>query len=165
MSVLAGQTPLPSIKDVRDLLHAMLGRDVDVTGTIDALTPATPGGVVVGVYTTEGLRTAALIALDVPLAARAGAALALLPSRTAEAAIGHQYLPEQLMENVAEILNVMASLLNADDAPHVRLHRVHGPTELLPADVATWLRSYGPRVDAGVSIRGYGDGGVGVVVP
>jgi hypothetical protein len=158
-------TPLPGTKDIRDLLRGMLGRDVEITGSIDALTPATPGGVVVGVYTKSGLRIAALVALDLPLAARAAAALALLPSRNAEAAIANQYLPETLMENVGEILNVMASLLNADGAPHVRLNRVHGPTELLPADVATILRGYGPRIDAGVQIRGYGDGGVGVVVP
>ncbi|WP_127126416.1 hypothetical protein [Georgenia sp. SYP-B2076] len=158
------ETPLPSTKALVEMLHGMLGRDVAATGSIDPLTPATPGGVVVGVYTSTGLRTAALVALDMPLAARAAAALALMPPRTAEAAIENQYLSEPLTENVAEILNVTASLLNADDAPHVRLFRVHGPQELLPADVAGWLRGYGSRVDTGVTIRGYGDGGISVVV-
>lgn len=157
-------TPLPSTKALRDVLRGMLGRDVEVTGSIDPITAATLGGVVVGVYTTTGLRTAALVAMDLPLAARAAAALALMPPRTAEAAIENQYLPAALTENVAEILNVTASLLNADDAPHVRLYRVHGPQELLPADVAGWLRGYGLRVDTGVTIRGYGDGGISVVV-
>ncbi|MPV38077.1 hypothetical protein GB881_13660 [Georgenia subflava] len=142
----------------------MLGRDITVAEPPDPVTAATPGGVVVGVYVREGLRTAALVALDLPLAARAGAALALLPPRVADRAVEAQHLDDALAENVSEVLNVISSLLNTDDAPHVRLYRVHGPAGLLPADVAGWLRGYGRRTDVAFDIRGYGEGAVSVVV-
>ncbi|MHB1065656.1 MAG: hypothetical protein ACYC1Z_14410 [Georgenia sp.] len=162
---MSGVTPLPHAKDVRDLLEMMLGRDVELTVGGDAVNPASPMGFVVGVYVTEMLKTAALVALDVDAAARTGAALALIPPRAAEDAVQDGRLSESLLENVSEILNVTASLFNVDGAPHLKLYSVHdSAVGLLPADIANWLRSYGPRLDATVSVKGYGDGQVSLVV-
>lgn len=162
---MSGVTPLPHAKDVRELYEMMLGRDVDLTLGGEPVTPASPTGFVVGVYVTEMLKTAALVALDVEGAARAGAALGLVPSGVAEESIGYQRLEENLLENVSELLNVTASLFNVGGAPHLKLYSVHDTADgLLPADVANWLRGYGPRLDARLSIKGYGEGTISLVV-
>jgi hypothetical protein len=157
-------SPLPSAKDVRDVLEGLTGRDVDLVVGGDPVTPATTGAVV-GVYVTESLGMEALIAMDLPLAARVGAALALVPPGGANLAIEDGHLPATLLDNTAEVLNVMASLFNVGDAPHLRLYRTHDTaTALLPADVATHLRGYGPRLDATATVKGYGAGQLSVVV-
>ena len=107
----------------------------------------------------------AVIALDKPLAATLGAAIALIPPATAEEAVGAGPLPQNLLENTSEVLNVMSSLFNAEGAPHLRLETVYDSGAApLPADVAHWLRSYGPRLDLAVDVRGYGTGLLGVLL-
>jgi hypothetical protein len=158
-------TPLPALMEVRDLLAMLVGRDCEVSLADESVTPATEPGVVVGVYVTEFLRGEALVALDTVLAACLGGAIALIPAPTALASVGPGPLEETLLENASEVLNVTASLFNVGDAPHLRLESIHdsgsGP---LPADIATWLRSYGPRLDVAVGVHGYGRGLLSVVL-
>ncbi|WP_454083774.1 hypothetical protein [Georgenia sp. Marseille-Q6866] len=160
---MSATTPLPPLKELRDLFTMLVGRDCEIAVADESVTPATEPGVVVGVYVTEFLRGEALVAVDTHLAAALGGAIALIPPRAAQASLGP--LPETLLENVTEVLNVTSALFNVGNAPHLRLESVHdsgaGP---LPADVATWLRSYGPRLDTTVDVQGYGSGLLSVVL-
>ncbi len=158
-------TPIPPLKEVRDLLTMLVGRDCEVSVADESVTPATEPGVVVGVYVTQFLRGEALVALDTTLAAALGGAIALIPARTALAAVGPGPLPEHLLENTSEVLNVLSSLFNVGNAPHQRLDTVHDSgTGPLPADVAGWLRSYGPRLDVAVDVQGYATGLLSIVL-
>ncbi len=158
-------TPLPTLKDVRDVLALTMGRDCEVTLAEESVSPATQPGVVVGVYVSQFLRAEAVIAFDKYLAATLGAAIALIPPATAARGAGAGPLPENLLENTSEVLNVMSSLFNVEDAPHLRLEQVYdsgdGP---LPGDVLTRLRSYGPRLDLDVEVQGYSGGLMGIVL-
>ena len=79
-------TELPSSKEIRDLIMGVVGRDVDFTIEGEALTPNNCyGGIIVGEYFNDVLGSLALIAMDLPLAAYVGAALALIPPGGAEA--------------------------------------------------------------------------------
>ncbi len=156
-------TPLPAAMELRDLLSGMLGRDVEIAVGGDPVTAATRP--VVGVYVTELGDANALVAVDLTLAARLGAAIALIPPGGADAAIEDGVLPEALLENTSEVLNVTASLFNADGAPHLKLDGVHDAARhLLPEALTSWLRSYGPRLDVTVTIKGYGAGQLSVLV-
>ncbi len=158
-------TPLPPLKELRDLLTMLVGRDCEVALAEESVTPATEPGVVVGVYVTQFLRGHALMALDTTLAASLGGAIALIPAQTALASVGPGPLPESLLENVSEVLNVASSLFNVGDAPHLRLDSVHDSGSApLPGDIASWLRSYGPRLDVQVDVSGYGTGLMSVVL-
>lgn len=160
---MSATTPLPPLKELRDLLTMLVGRDCEIALADDSVSPATEPAVVVGVYVTQFLRGEALVAMDTHLAASLGGAIALLPPARSRASVGP--LDETLLENVSEVLNVTSALFNVGDAPHLKLESVHdsgaGP---LPADVATWLRSYGPRLDTTVDVRGYGSGLLSVVL-
>ena len=152
------RTPLPTAVEVRDLIEGMLGRDVGVTTGGAMVNPEADDGALVGIFVDRNLKLAAIVAFDLPLAAYAGAAIALVPPSGAEFAIEEGALPAALFDNGAEILNVAASLFNFEHAPHLKLDRCYAPGDPLPADVAKWVLAYVRRLDLGVSINGYGAG-------
>jgi len=158
------QSPLPSAKDVRDLLEGLLGREVQVRTGAAQVDPASDAGALVGVYVDRMLRLRALCLLDVPAAARVGAAIGLVPSAVADDSALGDFLDPALEENAREVLNVVASLFNAPDAPHVRLDTVVSPRDPLPHDVQPWVRAYVPRNDLVVDVSGYGPGRLSVLV-
>ncbi len=154
---------LPVTKEVRDLLTELLDRPVQLSpSTPLAPTPKSP--CTVAVYVDDLLRVTALIAADLPLSAYAGAAIGLVPVGGAEAAIEEGTLTDTLRENLYEVLNIAASLFNADGATHVRLYDVHHVGNPLPADVMGRALTLGRREDVTVEVGGYGTGRLSVVM-
>ena len=157
------ETVLPSAKAVRDMLGELLDRDVDLS----VGPPVVPSRVVraaVGVYVDDRLGLRALAVADLSLAARAGACIGLVPRGGAEAAIEDGFLPPNLQENFAEIVNILSALFNLPGHPHVRLDSLVGPAEELPGDVALLTSAYVNRLDLAVSIAGYGSGALSFVL-
>lgn len=148
---------VPPAVAVRNLLEDLLGREVTVS-------PGEPAGskdlpqATIGAFIDDGQRLVAAMALDLPLAAYAGAALGLLPAGAAEAAIEDGQLAPMLVENVGELFNVLTSLLNREGAPHVRLYQVVPPGQQVAGDVAAHLLALGRRLDLHVDINRYGGG-------
>ncbi|MCL3860896.1 hypothetical protein [Actinotalea sp. K2] len=157
-------TPLPAALEVRELIEGLLGRDVGGTVGTGAVDPAQHPGAVVGVYVDNLLKLKALVVLDMPLAAHVGAAIALIPATGSRAAVEDGLLTPALYDNTAEVLNVAASLFNADGAPHLRLYEAYAPREALPPDVAKWVLAYVQRLDLELEISGYGSGRASVLV-
>ncbi|WP_127131017.1 hypothetical protein [Georgenia sp. SYP-B2076] len=125
----------------------------------------TAGSTVIGVYTDDEYRTAAIVAMEAPLAARIAAAFALIAPRRIEERIAGGALWVDQFEDVSEVLNILAAMLNADGAPHVRLSTVYDALRTFPPmDVVAWLSSYLPRVDVDVTVKGYGSGTMTVIV-
>ena len=151
-------TPLPSAQAVRELVEGLLGRAVESHSAHQGVDLARNRENLVGTYVTDEGHAAALIMVDLAAAARLGAALGLAPRTAADAAIKGGLLPVQLGENVAEVLNVAASLFNADGAPHLRLASVYGGDVPAPAEVAAWAKSFVPRLDLELDVAGYGTG-------
>ena len=159
---MSADTPLPTAKDVRELVEMLVGREVTVETGGAMVDPAARA--LVGVYVDRGMRLVAVVLLDVPLAAYVGAALGLVPARLAAEAAELGELPPALAENAGEVLNVTASLFNAEGAPHVRLDRVYQPGEPVPGDVAPWVLAYVRRTDLTMSVAGYGEGAFSLLV-
>ncbi|MFI2753236.1 hypothetical protein ACGIF2_07355 [Cellulomonas sp. P22] len=157
-------TPLPAAMDVRDVLAGLIGRDVQVVTGGSMVDPAAEFGALVGAYVDRHQTLGALILMDLELASRAGAAIALLPTPTAERAIGAGLMPDNLLENASEILNVLASLFNAEDAPHLKLGAVYAPGDPVPNDVAQWIGAFVRRIDLDVDVKGYGSGRFSLLV-
>lgn len=154
---------LPGAKEVRDLLTDMLDKEVDLRPgppfAVSDYHPAT-----VAVYVDDSLVVRAVIALDLPLSAFTGAALALVPPAAAEAAVQERQLTPALTETLHEVLNIAASLFNAPGAPHVRLYAVHAAGEMAPQDVRARTQVLGRRLDLQVEVGGYGKGRLAVVL-
>jgi hypothetical protein len=156
------RTPVPTSKDVREVLEGLLGREVTVAPGEPVIprakTPAT-----VAVYTDRNVSMRATVVVDLPLSAAIGAGLALLPATKVEDAINTFTLPEALAENLQEVLNVMAASFNVGDAPHVTLYQVIQPNATAPVDVSVMLRTLGRRLDLVCEVEGYGKGTISVV--
>ncbi len=158
-------TELPASKEVRDLLVGVVGRDIDFTVDSTALTPDSPGGVIVGEYVNDAMGSLALIALDLPLAAYLGAALALVPPGGAEASIEDGFLSDSLLDNAYEVLNIAASLFNKEGRPHLAIGPLYDTARaFLPQEIHSWLIGSVPRLDAVVNVAGYGQGQIGILI-
>lgn len=156
-------TPVPTAKAVRDVLADLLGREVEVRPG-DPVVPTLRRPACVAVYVDDSTTLAAVASFDLPLTAYAGAALGLVPAATAEQAVTDSDVPVSVVENVGEILNIMASLFNTTDAPHLRLHATTAPGTQPPADVVVLTRALGRRLDLEVDVQDYGTGGLSVVL-
>ncbi|PZR54157.1 hypothetical protein DNL40_04265 [Xylanimonas oleitrophica] len=161
---MSAETPLPNAQELRELAEGLLGREVDVLTGGSMVDPAAEGGALVGTYVDRGMRLQALVLFDLPLAAHMGAAIGLIPAGASEDAAEGGFLPHNLAENAAEVLNVVASLFNTETSPHLRLDTVYLPGEALPNDVQPWVMSYVRRMDLDVSVAGYGKGRWSVLV-
>nr|WP_205706545.1 response regulator [Kineococcus vitellinus] len=154
--------PLPSNLALRNLLSDLLNRDVELAEGRPVPVGGVPGSVV-GLYVDDHLRSKAVVVFDFPLAAHAGAAIGLLPPGASEAAIEDRQLPDNLVVNAREVLNIMASLFNVEGAAHLKLHAAYAPGEVLRPDVVDWATRTGSRLDLSVEVARYGKGSLSIV--
>ncbi|WP_296602027.1 hypothetical protein [Nocardioides sp.] len=152
---------LPDRKLIKDVFEGLLGRDVAVgDGTPISLDAPRP---VVATYIDPHHQLAFLAVMDLPLAAYAGAALALIPKGGAEAAIEDGVLPDNLFENVSEILNVLAAPIGEASGVHQRLSTTLAPADPLPPHIASCAATVGAREDVTLEVAGYGSGTLSIV--
>jgi hypothetical protein len=156
-------TRLPSAKAVRDLLSALIGRDVTVAPG-EPVAAATVSGGAAAVYVNDQLRLVAAAALDLALTAYLGGSLGLLPPARVRELLDEGSVSNSALENVVEVLNVVGVLLNVTGAPHVKLYSVVFPGDLPPADISELLNSLGGRLDLNVAVPGYGLGALSLVL-
>lgn len=146
--------PVPIQEDIRDLLVDLLGRGAAVDKVKDARLeePA-----LVAEFVTEDGEIGILCAVDAEFTLRCGAALAMVPTSVVDDAMKRNELPDNLVENVQEVANILAQLLNGPRTPHLRLKSLHPLAELPPA-VAALLDAPEFRRDFSIAIEGYGNG-------
>ncbi len=133
--VIAPTVPVPSLKAVRDLLGDLTGKEIEVSSGAEPVGVGGTSGSVVGLYVDAELRSRAVVVFDLALAAYSGAALGLVPPAGAQDAVAAGALPENLVENCLEVLNIMASLFNLPKAPHLKLYATFSGDEPVRADV------------------------------
>jgi hypothetical protein len=153
---------LPEPKEIRDLLEDLLARKVEVSVT-DPPPAADLERGIMSVYRFEGNGLAAAFGMDLPLSAYIGAAIGLLPPGGAQDCVDEGVLPPTHADNVREVCNVMASLLNHPGRPHVKLERTV-TQDAPPDDVRTILIQRANRLDLAVDVAGYGRGRLAVTV-
>ena len=154
---------LPAPKEVRDLLEDLLGRPVAVNPANPVLAEDVPR-TMVSLYVDDTLRLAAVIGLELSLAVYAGAALGLVPPGGAQDSVAEGVVSPMVAENVTEVCNIMAGLLNRPGGPHIRMHQRYLPGQAPPTDAASWLLALGRRLDLNVEVGGYGGGRLSVAL-
>ncbi len=155
---------VPNPKPVRDLLADLLGRSVDLTVS-NPYAPMVGEPSTLAVFVDDATVVRAVMVADLAFSAYAGAAIGLVPLPGAESAIEDRQLPQAMQENLSEVLNICASLLNAEGLPHVRLYQVYAPGGAAPApELVACAQTLGGRLDLRVEIGGYGAGRFSVVV-
>lgn len=151
------KTLLPEHLALAACLNALLGKQLKVSRTAplvfnrQALPP-------LAVYENDSGAVVALCAFELGLASKLGAALALIPPQQAAECEQVGQLSGNIAENLGEVANIMARLLNAAGAPHVKLHEVLLPPWPVPEGMAKALAAPAQRLDLELSVPGYGAG-------
>ena len=153
---------LPARKSIKDLFEGLLGRDVAIADAIPIVYEHPRP--VVATYVNPSHQLTVVVVMDLPLAAYAGAAIALVPKGGAEAAVEDSRLPPNLFDNAAEILNVLAAPIGEHCGVHVRLESTFAPGETVPPQVLSIAGSAGLREDVTLDIAGYGSGRLAMVL-
>lgn len=154
---------LPVPKAVKDLFDDLLGRPVTVNPT-DPPKSADIQRSLVALYTDDRLQLVAVIGMDFELTAYAGAAIGLIPPGGAEACIEDKAISKMIGENAIEICNILAGLINAAEAPRVKLHQTFLPGDSPPMDAIRHLNALGRRLDLKVDVSGYGGGTISLAL-
>jgi hypothetical protein len=149
---------LPTPNEVGTLLADLLDRDVHVAMG----SSASSWEAIAGFAADDGVIVAACLC-DLNLAATLGAALALMPSQAAKAAIEAGGLPEALSGNFREVVNVTAGLLSRV-GPHVKLSDVVFAPSVPAADLASMVAAPLDHLDLDISVRGYEPGKMALMV-
>lgn len=155
----ARRMPIP--EEVRDFLGDLLGKPVSVTKASNKIDFSDEDqSYVTGLYVDDHDRLIGACISDIPLAATAGAALAMMPASVAKEAADAGKLEEGLRDNFYEVVNILSRLLNGPSVPHLRL------TELVdgvPADVTALIEKAKGRRNYDVTVVGYSGGRMGLV--
>lgn len=154
-------TTLPPVKLIKDVIDGMLGKEVSVAPA-DALTSADSIGGAIAVYVDDSNHLSAVAGWDLNLAAIVGAAVALVPVGAAEDAIEDKSLPDNLLENLSEVSNVLASVFQLPGNPHLRLAQMYRPINSAGNDAVQLLYALGNRIDLSVDVPHYGIGRLAV---
>lgn len=159
-------TKIPDPKPIKDLFESLLGRDVAISISAEPVVPTARRACCVGLYLHDNADVGALVAADLELSARAGAALGLVPKAGADSAIENRELPAALYDNFFEVMNILSSLFNeGQPQDHLKLSSVCQPGSVIPTNAAKMLRGLGKRADYNLDVDGYGRGALGVVIP
>jgi len=152
--------PMPDASKVRSML-GILFEGLDVRrGRSFEVEPAAHCWV--GLYVADdGAPVAACIA-DRALAAKASAALSMLPPGLARDAVVLGSLTEGMVENLHEVLNICSRLLMNEGCAHLKLKGIY-PSDALPRAAASLLAAQKARIDFELDFPKYGPGTLAVV--
>ena len=154
---------LPTEAAVRELLSMMVGSEVAVHFSAQPVLDGATVGAVARYVDDEGA-TQVLGACDLTVANALGHALAMLPQQRVPEAVAARQVPADAAENLHEVFNVGANLLNAPDRPHLRLEAVLTGADI-PAALAADLAGATERLDLDIDVPGYGSGPFALVLP
>lgn len=154
---------LPQVKDVKELLQSLLGRDVEVKDG-PAWIPPAGEKIIVAEFVDDETTVAAIGMCDLSGGAFIGAAMGLLPPGGAQDMAKEGALSATVNENLYETMNIAASLFNVADCPHVRITTMHGPGAALPPAIDAMVKQPTGRVDLAINVSGYGPGRFSLVV-
>lgn len=161
---MTNEIPLPIQEGVRDLLSDLLGTGVAVDKTSPLAFEEEDSKGVIGEFINDDDQSVALCIADLKFACYLGAALSMIPAAAANESIKRNDLPQNLLENYSEVLNVMSRLVNSSTTPHLRLGKVHIVPGDLPEAVLKAMEFPSLRRDFVATISGYGSGNVSLLL-
>lgn len=161
---MTNEITFPIQEGVRDLLSDLLGTGVAVGKASPLVFEEEDSKGVIGEFINDDGQSVVLCIADLKFACYVGAALSMIPAAAANESIKRNDLPQNLLENYSEVLNVMSRLVNSSTTPHLRLGKVHTVPGNLPEAILTVMESPSLRRDFVATISGYGSGNVSLLL-
>jgi hypothetical protein len=155
--------PMPAPERVSEVLADLMGRGVTVARTraVD-LGGGRPAAL--ADYQLDSGSVGVVCVADVRLTNALGAALTMVAPNVVEDAVASQTIDQPTIDNFREVVNVMTSLFNSSNTPHVKFRDVHTLPSQLPAETAMLLDGPKGRRDFDVTVDEYGTGTLSVLL-
>jgi hypothetical protein len=154
--------PMPPEERIRAVLSDLVGRQVTVEripcARFEDGAPST-----VADYSGHDDGVGVICVADLSLANALGAALTMVSPKIVHDAVANRSIDDATVDNLREVVNVMAVLFNTADTPHVKFRELHRLPSRLPAETARLLGAPRGRRDYDVSIDEYGHGTLSVL--
>jgi hypothetical protein len=148
---------IPSVKDVKDLLDGLLGRDLAVKAN-KGWAPGAADKLVAAEFVADDGTLSAFVVVDLPLGIYLGAAVGLVPAGGAKDMVKDGELEPMIRENLSEVLNVLSAVFNEANATHVRLGALFAPDQDAASHAAGWIAKVSGQLVVDVEVPGYGAG-------
>jgi hypothetical protein len=147
---------IPDANGVARTLSGLCGKSANCRGG-KPFGPAPRSPVVVASYVEAGNKLAAVLVMDLGLAASVGAALVMLPPVMAQECLKTGKITDNIDENMREVLNVCATMFNSSNTPRVTLGSVI-TVEKLPEAIASFVKASAAKLDVEVTLPTYPGG-------
>jgi hypothetical protein len=148
---------VPNADQVGRLLTGLLGKPVQAK--IAKPAPVSPQAILYwGLYVDQESRIRWACSCDLSCAANAGAALSVFPLARAKENIAAGKLEPALEENLTEVLNILAQILNISGQTHLRYARMLVEKGQIPAEIRSGVQSKTAAADFEINVTGYGGG-------
>jgi hypothetical protein len=149
---------MPTASGISELLEGLLGEEIEVNES-ETLLLKNDDISIAGEYEEDDKTVAAYILLSYELGVMMGAALSMIPKGTVNEEISSRTLNDEVKDNLHEILNIAASLLNNTDKAHHTFTKMDlSINENIDDELQNHIEHAVSRRDFTVSIPGYGEG-------
>jgi hypothetical protein len=162
----AAKIPLPIQEALRDFFTDLLGKGAAADKAKELKVKMGEGApeLIVSVWEDKYGRVGALCISELMLAAIAGSALVLAPAAVLNDVEKERQLPENIADNYYEVVNILTSVLNTPNTPHLKLTQQYfHPVDELPDDVVRIIEMPGQRRDFDLTVEGYGSGKISIL--
>jgi hypothetical protein len=154
---------IPAPKNIKDTFSGIADKPIEV-GNGRPIPVTADSDTYVGIYTNDHLKIGAIMVLDLPLAGWLSAALCVMPPGGVQEAVERRILPATVVEAIPEVFNMSAVIFNHPGGQHLKIYQTVEPGTPPPLDVLALANSLGRRLDMHVTVPGYGDGYLSIVM-
>jgi hypothetical protein len=147
---------LPVQEAIRDITTDLFGRGTAADKSSDPIEPEDVGAV--ATYRDDDGKLGAVAVADKDLVGIFGGALAMVPQVALQEAKRSGRLPENIYENFWEVANILVSLLNRPNSPHLVLADRYRTREEATDEVREVIEKPTKRRHFAITVMGYGTG-------
>lgn len=147
---------LPIQEMIRDLANDLLGTPTTVVKSYQDIATLDVGAVVS--YRDDDGAMAIAGVFDKDIVGVLGGALTMVPQSTLDEARERDELPDNVVENFWEVTNILASMLNRPDSPHVVQADRHRSIDEIGDDLRSVIDGPAKVRTFQVEVEGYGSG-------
>ena len=148
--------PLPTSDQIKKLFGNLFINKIDIKAC-EPWDPKTDTQYTVASYKLDNETPMAVAMVDLPAGASLAALLTRIPRGSVEDTLQEKKLSENLQDNLNEVLNICAKLLNSNESPHVKLAAVYQAPPL-PEVITQIYSNKAAQVDYTLNIDGYFEG-------
>lgn len=150
---------LPTPERLSSLFGGLLDKELSIK-PVDAVDRSSGDAMTTAEYIGDDGVVKLICCCDIALGSSVSAALMMIPAGVAEESAKSGVMADNLMENMREIYNIFATLLNGKHSDHVHLGEVHSKADEIPDELSGKLASPSARVDYIVTVPGYSGGNI-----